>query len=55
LIRIAREKSIRGFTADVLAQNKTMLQVFSKAGYLLKTHMESGVYELEIDFSSEAQ
>ena len=55
LIRIAREKSIRGFTADVLAQNKTMLQVFSKSGYLLKTHMESGVYELEIDFSSEAQ
>jgi len=55
LIRIALEKSIRGFTADVLAQNKAMMQVFSKSGYLLKTHMGSGVYELEIDFSSEVQ
>ncbi len=55
LISIAREKSIRGFTADVMAQNKTMLQVFSKSGYLLKTQMEKGVYELEIDFSDEEQ
>ena len=55
LIRIALQKNIRGFTADVLSQNKPMMQVFSKTGYPLKTHMESGVYELEIDFSSGAQ
>jgi GNAT superfamily N-acetyltransferase len=55
LIRIALEKNIRGFTADVLSRNKPMMQVFSKTGYPLKTHLESGVYELEIDFSSEKQ
>ena len=55
LIRIAREKNIRGFTADVLSRNKPMMQVFSKTGYPLKTHLESGIYELEIDFSSEKQ
>jgi len=55
LIRIAREKNIRGFTADVLSRNKPMMQVFSKTGYPLKTHLDAGVYELEIDFGSEAQ
>jgi len=53
LIRIAREKNIKGFTADVLARNTAMLKVFSKAGYPLKTHLEYGVYELEIPFTDE--
>lgn len=53
LIRIAREKNIRGFTADVLAGNIPMMKVFSKTGYPLKTHLESGVYELEISFSGD--
>ena len=53
LVRIAKEKNIKGFTADVLAQNTPMMKVFSKTGHPLKTHLESGVYEIEIDFSSE--
>jgi RimJ/RimL family protein N-acetyltransferase len=53
LVRIANEKNIKGFTADVLARNTPMMKVFSKTGYPLKTHLDSGVYELEIPFSGE--
>ncbi|NTV00528.1 MAG: GNAT family N-acetyltransferase, partial [Methanoregulaceae archaeon] len=53
LVRIAKEKNIRGFTADVLARNTPMMKVFSKTGHPMKTHLESGVYELEIPFSGE--
>ena len=53
LIRIAKEKNIKGFTADVLARNTPMMKVFSKTGYPLKTHLEYGVYELEIPFIDE--
>ena len=51
LIRIARQKNIVGFTADVLSRNKAMMRVFSKTGYPLTTHLDDGVYELKIDFS----
>ncbi len=50
LIRIAKEKNIRGFTADVLTRNVPMMKVFSKSGYPMTTHMETGVYELKIEF-----
>jgi len=53
LVRIAKEKNIKGFTADVLAQNTPMMKVFSKTGYPMKSHLESGVYELEIPFTEE--
>ncbi len=53
LVLIAKEKNIKGFTADVLARNTPMMKVFSKTGYPLKAHLESGVYELEIPFSEE--
>ena len=53
LVRIAKEKNIKGFTADVLARNTPMMKVFSKTGHPLKAHLESGVYELEIPFSGE--
>lgn len=50
LVRIAKEKNIKGFTADVLARNTPMMKVFSKVGHPLKTHLEYGVYEIEIPF-----
>ncbi len=53
LIQIAKEKNIKGFTADVLSQNVPMMKVFSKAGYPVKTNLEYGVYELEIPFGQE--
>ncbi|MBN2077830.1 MAG: GNAT family N-acetyltransferase, partial [Spirochaetes bacterium] len=51
LIRIAKEKNIAGFTADVLARNEPMMKVFSRAGYPLTTKLDEGVYELTIDFT----
>ncbi len=51
LIRIAKEKNIRGFTADVLSRNVPMMRVFSKSGYPMTTHLDTGVYELKINFS----
>lgn len=51
LVRIAREKNISGFSADVLARNTPMMKVFTKVGYPIKAHLEYGVYEIEIPFS----
>jgi GNAT superfamily N-acetyltransferase len=50
LIRIAKEKNIKGFTADVLARNAPMMNVFSNAGHPLRTHLEYGVNEIEMPF-----
>ena len=54
LVRIAKEKNIKGFTADVLARNTPMMKVFSKVGHPVKTHLEYGVYELNIPFGGES-
>ncbi len=51
LIREARKRGIRGFTADVLASNKSMLKVYEKSPYPVKASLEGGVYHLSIDFA----
>ena len=53
LIRIAKEKNIEGFTADVMAQNAPMKRIFSKTGYPMKSRLEYGVYHIEIPFRGE--
>ncbi len=53
LVRIAKEKNIEGFTADVLSSNKPMMHVFSKSGHPMTTHLDTGVYELKINFAKE--
>jgi len=50
LIAFAREHGIRGFTADVLADNKGMIKVYEKSGYPIKAIVEFGVYHLTIPF-----
>jgi len=50
LVRIARERGIRGFTADVLASNKAMMKVLEKGDLAVKAKLEQGVFELTIDF-----
>jgi len=51
LAKIAREKGIEGFRADVLATNKSMLKVFeSAADGPIRAVMEGGVYQLTIPF-----
>ncbi len=55
LVRIAKEKNISGFTADVLARNTPMMKVFSQVGHPLKAHLEYGVYEIQIPFTDGEQ
>ncbi len=50
LIRLAKEKGLQGFTADVLASNKGMMKVFEKGGLPIQAKLEDGVYELSISF-----
>jgi len=50
LIRIARRNGIRGFTAEVLAENKGMQAVFNKSNCKLSTRFNGNVYSYEMDF-----
>lgn len=51
LAKIAKEKSVQGMTADVLASNQAMLKVFEKGPYPVRAKMEEGAYALTIDLS----
>jgi RimJ/RimL family protein N-acetyltransferase len=51
LIEIARGKGIRGFTAEVLAENAAMLHVFHKSGLTVESSLSGGVYSLRMPFS----
>lgn len=53
LIHYARTKGIKGFTAEVLADNKAMLRVYEKSGYPLQAIVEFGVYHLTLLFTDE--
>ncbi len=50
LIRIARRNGIRGFTAEVLAENKGMQAVFAKSNCKLSTRFDGRVYSYVLDF-----
>ena len=51
LITYARERGIKGFTADVLADNKAMIRVYEKSRYPIQVVVEFGVYHLTIPFT----
>jgi acyl-CoA hydrolase/GNAT superfamily N-acetyltransferase len=53
LIRLARERGVRGFTAEVLFSNTGMMKVFRKGDLPVKAHLENGVYHLEIPFNKQ--
>lgn len=53
LIRLAKDRGIHGFTADVLSTNKAMMKVFEKGGAMVKAQLEHGVYRLTIPFDTE--
>jgi RimJ/RimL family protein N-acetyltransferase len=52
LIRLAKERGLKGFTADVLASNKGMMKVFEKGGHAVQAKFEQGAYALTIPFES---
>ncbi|MDH3744865.1 MAG: GNAT family N-acetyltransferase [Acidobacteriota bacterium] len=54
LVQTAQSQGIAGFTADVLADNKSMMRVFHKCGYALESRLEGNVYSLKIPFRDKA-
>jgi acyl-CoA hydrolase/RimJ/RimL family protein N-acetyltransferase len=50
LTRIAKRNGIRGFTAEVLADNKAMQAVFNRSGYKVSSQLQDRVYSYVIDF-----
>ena len=50
LARVARRNGIRGFTAEVLAENKGMQAVFNKSNTKIHTKFNGSVYSYELDF-----
>ncbi len=50
LVRLAKERGLQGFTADVLASNKAMLKVFEKSGLPMRANLSSGAYEITMPF-----
>jgi acyl-CoA hydrolase/GNAT superfamily N-acetyltransferase len=53
LIRLALERGIRGFIADVLFSNVGMMKVFRKGDLPVKACLQNGVYHLEIPFNKQ--
>jgi len=51
LVSFALKQEIKGFTADVLADNKAMIRVYEKSRYSMQAAVEYGVYHLTILFS----
>ena len=51
LTYLAKKDGLHGFTASVLMENKPMLKVFEKMGFVIERIAEAGVYELNMSFS----
>jgi len=55
LCEIAKSKGIDGFIAYVLASNRKMMSVFHKVGYVVRSRLEEGVYEIAFRFDEPAR
>jgi len=53
LVRLARERGVKGFVADVLFSNTGMMHVFQKGDLPVKAYLEGGVFNLVIPFAAE--
>jgi acyl-CoA hydrolase/GNAT superfamily N-acetyltransferase len=49
-IEFARERGVVGFTADVLAENAAMLNVFRRSGLRMEAQLDSGTFEVRLYF-----
>jgi len=47
---LARKQGLLGFTAAVLMENRQMLQLFEKMGFIIEKRSEGGMYELKMSF-----
>jgi acyl-CoA hydrolase/GNAT superfamily N-acetyltransferase len=50
LTRLAKRRGLLGFTAEVLVENKPMLDLFMKMGFDTEKRSEEGVYEMRMMF-----
>jgi acyl-CoA hydrolase/ribosomal protein S18 acetylase RimI-like enzyme len=50
LTYLAQRQGLRGFTAEVLTENKSMLHIFENMGFNMQRRISSGVYELQMMF-----
>jgi GNAT superfamily N-acetyltransferase len=55
LIRIAMMNGIEGFTALVMADNRRMLGLFQKTGYLIRSKYEESAWEITFRFNEKAE
>lgn len=55
LAAAARERGIRRFEAEVLPQNRTMIQVFVEAGYAVQRRFGDGVLSMSFDIDPTAR
>ncbi|MBD3183101.1 GNAT family N-acetyltransferase [Candidatus Poribacteria bacterium] len=55
LMRVARERGLKGFTATVIASNTGMIKVFQKSGCILHTDYDSGEVYLWFNFDEKAE
>ncbi len=53
LVRVAREKGMKGLTAEVLAGNKSMMKIFEKANLTLEAHLADGIYHIRMPFAAQ--
>jgi acyl-CoA synthetase (NDP forming)/GNAT superfamily N-acetyltransferase len=54
LAAIARSNGITRFTAEVLAENRPMMVVFTRAGWPVERHFDSGVIDVEFSLDTTA-
>jgi RimJ/RimL family protein N-acetyltransferase len=54
LIRLAKERGLKGFRAEVLPANKEMMNVFEKGDLAIDARLENGLYRLTIPFYTES-
>ncbi len=50
LIRLAKERGLKGFTAEVLQANKKMMKIFENGHLPINARVKNGLYELTIPF-----
>jgi RimJ/RimL family protein N-acetyltransferase len=48
---LARKQGLLGFTAEVLVENRPMLHLFEKMGFMIDKRLEEQTYELKMAFS----
>jgi acyl-CoA hydrolase/GNAT superfamily N-acetyltransferase len=52
LIRLAKERGLKGFTAEVLHDNKEMMKIFEKGDVPIDARLENGLYTLTVPFDA---